>query len=224
MKMFYELPMGNISTEEILDKARVRELVEYDRYCRDYGLFDEERKCWFDDGQVFATWFKGSIDKFIENSSRKDKAPSKHKIFNIPIWMNNDRAIAECICSLLFRVKLEGEPIDLSVMSRLHFRAEKRDGKWGLVYFEGIYEQDRIDPVFLDSDYEIPREELMKYRPINWNQCYRLAIGNADSFGGGLANAENWAGDDKPETMQRLYEESSIWLLHQEHTCGKIGA
>lgn len=216
MKMFYELPMGNLSDAEMMDKARVRELVEYDRYCRDYSHFAEERACWFDDGEVFATWFKGPINEFIEKSSRKDKSPSAHKIFNTVVWLNGTRAIAECLCTITFRVLLGEELVDLQVWSRLHFRAEKRDGKWGLLYFEGIYEKDRIDPVFSDSSFVIPREELQKFRPCNWNQCYRLAVYSADPFGGGLANADLWAGPDKPETIQRLYDESSRWLFEKE--------
>ncbi len=214
MKMFYDAPMGQLDQQTMLDKANIRELVEYDRYCRDYGYFDRERSLWFDDGKVFASWFKGPIDEFIEKSARKDKAPSKHKIFNVPVWINGNKAVAECICSIQFRVELEGEPIDLQVASRLHFRAEKRDGVWGLVYFEGIYEQDRIDTVFLDSDYVIPRDELKKFRSCNWNQCYRLAVGKADSFGGGVSNSDSWAGSDKPETIARLYNETSEWFYN----------
>lgn len=213
MKMFYEIPAGNFSSEEMLDKACVRELVETDRYCRDYGHFEQERACWFDDGQVYASWFKGPIDEFLAKSSRKDKSPSAHKIFNTMVWLNGSRAIAECICMITFRVELDGELVDLSVHSRLHFRAEKRDGKWGLVYFEGIYERDRLDPVFGDSKFFIPREELQKFRPCNWNQCARLALYGADPFGGGLANADQWAGPDKPETIQRLYDASSEWFF-----------
>jgi hypothetical protein len=216
MRMFYELPMGNMSMDEMLSKACVRELIEIDRYCRDYGHFEQERQCWFEDGQVYATWFKGPVDEFIEKSSRKDKAPSTHKIFNIPVWLYGNRAIAECICTIGFRVPLDGELVDLTVWSRLHYRTERRNGKWGLVYFEGIYEKDRIDPVFGDSTFAIPREELQQFRPCNWNQCYRLAKYNADCFGGGLKNAADWAGPDKPETIRRLYEESSKWLFGED--------
>lgn len=213
MKMFYEIPVGNLSSEELLDKACVRELIEIDRYCRDYGYFEQERACWFDDGEVYASWFKGPIDEFLAKSSRKDKAPSTHKIYNIPVWLNGSRAVAECICVIHFRTELSGELIDLNVWSRLHFRAEKREGRWGLVYFEGIYERDRLDPVFGDSKFFIPREELQKFRPCNWNQCARLALYSADSFGGGLVNADKWCGPDKPETIQHLYEESSCWIF-----------
>jgi len=212
MKMFYDLPIGNISQEEMLDKMNIRELVEFDRYCRDYLLFKQEKTCWWDDGQVFATWFKGPIDEFLRLSGAKNKTPSKHKINNTIVWLNGNRAIAECLCMITYRTKLGHELIDLHVWSRLHYRVEKRDGKWGLVYFEGIYEKDRIDPVFSDSKWCVPREELTKFRPVNWNMCFRLTNYNADSFGGGLENSEEWCGDDKPETIQRLYEESSIWL------------
>lgn len=216
MKYFYEIPQGNGSDAEMLDKMRVRELVETDRYCRDYGHFEQEAACWFEDGEVFATWFKGPVKEFLEKSARKDKGPSSHKIFNIPVWMKGNRAIAECLCQIQFRFELQGEPVDLSVNSRLHFRAEKRDGRWGLVYFEGIYEQDRMDPIFMDSTFSIPREEIMQFRSCNWNQCYRLAKANADPFGGGLKNADIWAGPDKPETIERLYAESSRWIFGEE--------
>ncbi len=211
MKMFWELPMGNCSDEEMLEKSRIRELVETDRYCRDYGHFEKERTCWHDDGTVFATWFKGPIDEFLANSARPGKSPSAHKIFNTMIWLKGNRAIAECICSIDYRLTMDGELLDLQVYSRLHFRVEKRDGQWGLVYFEGIYEKDRMVPVFSDSKWSIPREELQKFRPINWNQCYRLACG-VDSFGKGLENSNEWAGPDKPETIQRIYDESSKWI------------
>ena len=213
MKMFFEIPAGNFSSEEMLDKACVRELVETDRYCRDYGHFEQERACWFDDGEVYASWFKGPIDEFLAKSSRKDKAPSTHKIYNIPVWLNGNRAVAECICVINFRTELSGELVDLNVWSRLHFRAEKRSGKWGLVYFEGIYERDRLDPAFGDSTFYIPREELKKFRPCNWNQCVRLSKYNEDSFGGGLENVDEWAGSDRPESIRRLYEESSRWIF-----------
>ena len=208
MKMFWELPTDNLNDEEMLEKIRVRDLIETDRYCRDYGHFEKERACWHDDGTVFATWFKGPIDEFIANSAKR--ASASHKIYNTMVWLKGKRAIAECVCCIHSRTQLGDELLDLQMWTRLHFRAEKRDGKWGLVYFEGIYEKDCMDPVFNDSNWSIPREELQKFRPIIWNQCYRLT--KLDPFSKGLANADEWAGADKPETIQRLYEESSRWI------------
>lgn len=214
MKMVFQQAMGNCTPEEMLDKERIRELIEFERYCRDYGHWPEERSCWWEDGSVYATWFKGPIDEFLEKSARKDKKSGYHRINNTVVWLNGNKAIAECLCVLVFRSDFGGEPVDIDVFSRLHFRVEKRDGKWGLLYFEGIYEKDRLNTVFDDGDFTIPREELQKFRPCNWHQTYRLAKYNADAFGGGLKNNDDWCGSDKPETIERLYKESSEWFYN----------
>jgi hypothetical protein len=214
MKMFWEQPTVNLTNEEMIDKMRVRELVEYERYSRDNGHKEEEHKCWFDDGEVFTTWFKGPVTVFHNSAATSPKnkpdfdiSSAKHKISNTVVWLKGKRAVAESMCTLQFRAKLGSEWLDIQCWCRLHYRVEKRDGKWGIVYFETIYEKDRMDPVFSDSNWKVPREELVKYRPINWNMSYRR-----DLFEGGLKNADQWAGTDKPETLQRLYEESSSWI------------
>ena len=55
MKMFYELPVVNPNNDELVEKMRIKEIVEYDRYCCDYGLKEEERKLWHQDGILFTT-------------------------------------------------------------------------------------------------------------------------------------------------------------------------
>ena len=212
MKFFYEQEMCNLSSQEMEDKARIRELIEYERYCRDYGLFEQQKECWFEDASVFATWYKGPIQGFLSHSSGGKLSPAMHKINNTVVWLNGNKAVAECMCTLNFREELQGELVDLQCYMRLHFRAEKRAGRWGLLYFEGIYEKDRIDPVFLDNRFSVPKEKLTQFRAINWNMCYRIAEQNHDAFAGGLSNADTWAGADKPETIERLYRESSEWF------------
>jgi hypothetical protein len=215
MKMFYELPMVNLTDDELFEKMRVRELVEYERYCCDYGHKEEQRSCWHEDGQLFTTWFKGPVGEYLGNSTIAPKPVEmgepieshNHRINNTVIWLKNNRAIAEMLCYLTFRTKLGWDWMDTQCWCRMHVRAEKRNGKWGLVYFEGIYEKDRMDPVFGDSKFKIPREELKKYRPINWNMAMRRG-----AFLGHISNSEQWAGADKPETIAHLYEESSRWI------------
>lgn len=215
MKMFYELPMANLSDEEMFEKMRIRELVEYDRYCCDYGHKQEERQLWHEDGRLFTTWFKGPVSEYLGNPTIMPKPwpqgePHEmhgHRINNTVVWLKGSRAIAEVLCFLNFRSKLGVEWMDSQCWCRMHYRVEKRAGRWGILYFEGIYEKDRMDPVFTDSTFQIPRTELTKYRPINWNMAIRR-----DAFMGGLKNADQWAGADRPETLNRLYEESSRWL------------
>jgi hypothetical protein len=221
--MFYEVPMVNTGDEEVLDRMRIRELVEYDRYCTDYGLKEEQRRLWFEDGRLFTTWFNGPVGEYLGNPVTAPKpadgeGPREmhgHRINNTVVWLNGNRAVAELLAFLNFRTKLGWEWMDSQCWCRFHYRVEKRGGAWGLLYFEGIYEKDRMDPVFLDSDFRIPRETLMKYRPINWNMAVRRG-----EFLGGLKNADLWAGADRPETIARLYEESSRWFF--EYNDGDI--
>lgn len=215
MKMFYEAPMGNLSDKEMLEKVRVREIAEYDRYCTDYGLKAQQRNLWHEDGRLFTTWFEGNIRDYLGNPTIMPKERPEanlpveshgHRINNTVVWLNGAKAIAEVLCFLNFRTEIQGEWMDSQCWCRMHYRLEKRDERWGILYFEGIYEKDRMDPVFLDSQFEISREELQKFRSVNWNMAYRR------SCIGGLKNADRWAGSDVPETLERLYMESSEWF------------
>lgn len=188
---FYELPMGNIENKEIIEKQKIRELVEYERYCTDYGLKEQREKCWFKDGEIFTTWFKGKVtDYFNAKPTKRENKPDEkeshgHKINNTVVWLKDKKAIAEIICTLTFRTCLDGKWVDIQCNSRMHYRVEKRDGVWGIVYMEGIYEKDRMDSVFGDEPFYIKKEQLEKYRSNNFNMAARR-----DLYEGGLKYSE----------------------------------
>lgn len=220
MKMFYEIPTVNLSAEETIDRMRIAELVEYERYCADYRHKEQQRQLWFEDGNIVTTWFSGLFVDYIKASPTKNVPAAQgacedekvshmvhHRVNDTVVWLKGDRAVAELLCLLCFRTKIGWEWMDIQCWCRMHYRVERREGKWGIVYFEGIYEKDRMDPVFQDSVLKIPREKLMQYRPINWNMALRR-----DVFEGGGAGFDAWAGADRPETVERLYLESSRWL------------
>ena len=226
MTMFYDMPMVNLPDDVMLDKERVRELVEYERYCRDYsdyGTKAAERKLWFDDGRIKTTWFDGTPDEFMPEDDvplpKIKKADQgvidacHHRANNTIVWIHGDRAIAEYLCTITFRRKVAWEWMDLAVMCRMHYRAEKRDGKWGLVFMDVIYEQDRMDPVFMDSTFTVPRHLLQKHRNINWNMAMPKEIG----AGGRKGRDEDLLyGYDRPEHVNELYAESTRWLGWEE--------
>ncbi len=218
MKLFFEAPMGNLSAEELIEKMKIREIVEYDRYCTDYGRKEEQRKLWHPDGRLFTTWFEGPVSEYLGNPvvMPKETVPLNtpveshgHRVNDTIVWLNGDRAIAEVICFLDFRTLIKDVWMDSQCWCRMHYRLEKRDNRWGILYFEGIYEKDRMDPVFSDEPLTVTRQELQQYRTINWNMAYRRGVI------GGLKNADRWAGSDKPETLERLYRESSEWFALQ---------
>lgn len=204
--MFYECPMGNNTPEDMLDKFNIREIVEYDRYCRDYNHYDEMRRLYSEDAFVGVSWTKGSISNYVEGSKVNNaKAPAKHKIFDVVIWKHKNRAIAESIQFIQIRCPLEGDIVDLEAHMRKHYRLEKREGIWKIVSAEPIYEKDTMFSIYPDGTFRPDRTELAQLRPSYANLMYRRI-----KYGGQPDNT--CAGEDKPETVEKLYRESSIWL------------
>jgi hypothetical protein len=208
---FYNIPMGQNTAEELVDKANIRELIEFERYCRDYEHFDEERTLYHDDAKIWTSWFDGDVDGFI-NASRenaKDKKPAKHKINNILVWLNGNKAIAECICTIQFRDTLGEELVDLHSYMRLHYRVEKNsEGIWRIRSFQGIHEKDTLASAFNDGRWAPPREEVQQYRPCFWNMMYRQHVFKPK----GNIPQDDSVGEDIPEKVQALYKTSSDWI------------
>lgn len=202
--MFYECPMGENSVEDVVDKINIREIVEYDRYCRDYFHLDEMRKLYYDDASVGVSWTKGGINNYIEGS-KNPKAPAKHKIFDVIIWKHGNRAIAESIQSIQIRCPLEGDVVDMATHMRKHYRLEKREDCWKIVSANPIYEKDTMFSIYTDGTFRADREELSKLRPSYCNLMLRRI-----KYGG--HPDDTCAGEDRPDLVQALYEESSRWL------------
>ena len=218
MKMFYDAENINIPDNEVIEKMRVAALCEYDRYLRDYGHKELEEALWWDDGSAFTTWFQGNIRTFFRSSPHHGKPPAQpdpldklrrgaHKVNNTVVWLSGNRAVAETMCVLWFRYKVDDDWFDGQTYGRMHYRAEKRGGEWKLLHFTGIYEWDRMDPVFGDSQVVIPRDALLQFRDSNFNMAYKQY-----KLDGAVTNLEIWPGPDRPETIRKLYEESSAWF------------
>lgn len=202
--MFYQYPMGRNSIQEIEDKANIKELIEFERYCRDYMHWEEMRTCYHSDAVITVSWMKGGPEDFVRQSSLRP-APAKHKIFDTLIWKKGDRAIAECITMIQIRCPLEGDVVDLSTDTRLHYRVEKREGVWKIYSMDAIYEKDTMRSAYTDGSFHASRKELEQYRSSYANMMLRQVRY------GGIPNGE-LAGEDRPESILRLYRESSDWL------------
>lgn len=205
--MFYQCPMGENTPEQICDKVNIKELIEFERYCRDYWHWDELRKCYHDDALVKVSWMKGGIDEFVEGSKRLvgTKAPAKHKIFDTLVWMNGNRAIVECITAIQIRCELDDDLVDMSTHTRLHYRVEKRNGLWKICTMDAIYEKDTMVSAYANGKFTTTKEQLAQYRPTYANMMLRQV-----KYGGSPDG--ELAGEDRPESIIMLYEESSAWL------------
>jgi len=130
-------------------QLRIRQLVENWAVWRDAGLWDRFRTVWHDDGVMMATWFQGPFEEFIRVTIEGwNKGVSiLHFLGGSSVDVNGTRAIAQTKMTISQRGLVEGVLCDVVCTGRFYDFFEERNGRWGLVHRQPIYEKDRIDPV-----------------------------------------------------------------------------
>jgi len=142
------------------DRLAIRDLVEAWAVWRDAGDWERFRTLWHDDGRMMATWFQGTADEFIRVSREGLERGVRilHFLGGTAVELAGDRAIAQTKMTISQRAEVESVLCDVVCTGRFYDFLERRDGTWGLVLRQPIYEKDRLDPVdpsaalTLDSD------------------------------------------------------------------------
>jgi hypothetical protein len=136
-------------THEMTEQLKIRQLVENWAVWRDAGLWDRFRTVWHDDGVMMATWFQGPYEEFIRVTIEGwNKGVSiLHFLGGSSIDVNDSRAIAQTKMTISQRGMVEDVLCDVVCTGRFYDFFECRNGAWGLVHRQPIYEKDRIDPV-----------------------------------------------------------------------------
>lgn len=204
--MLLNIPTSE-TQQEVADKARIKELVEFERFCRDNALWDEMKKCYAEDSRVEISWFQGTGWEFVEQSSRM-KNRASHKIYNTAIWLKGDRAVAIMVTTIGSRRTIGGAPMDLHSDAKTIFRVKRIEGRWRILSLGCIYEQDSLVPV-LPGNGVLPSDALQGYRESYACLSYVLAQD-------GYAIDENLAGVDRPELVEAFYREADNWLCSKE--------
>jgi hypothetical protein len=134
---------------ELRDRLAIRELIENWAVWRDAGDWQRFRTLWFDDGRMMATWTQGSADEFIAMSQAgwAKGVSILHFLGGQSIDLAGDRAISQTKMTISQRGRVHDTMVDVVCTGRFYDFLEKRDGRWGLVLRQPIYEKDRIDPV-----------------------------------------------------------------------------
>ena len=135
--------------ERLLDQLAIRQLVDDWAVWRDAGYWDRFRTLWHDEGRMMATWTQGTADEFIQMS--KDGWAKGVRILHFlgghTSQIEKNRAIAETKMTISQRALVHDVRVDVVCTGRFYDFLEKRDGRWGLVLRQPIYEKDRMDPV-----------------------------------------------------------------------------
>jgi hypothetical protein len=193
-------------TEIEHDRRIIRELVENWVVWRDAGLWDRFRTVWHDDGVMNATWTQGTVDEFIAMSRAGfEKGVNVHHFLGgTSIDVKGDRAIAMTKMTIAQRAEVHDVLVDVVCTGRFYDFFERRDGRWGLVLRQPIYEKDRMDPVDPAARLELDPSVLGGY-PEGYRHLAYLQSRN------GMDVKRDMPGVRGPE-VEALYARGKAWL------------
>ena len=150
---------------ELIERMAVREVVEDWAVFRDAGDWERFGRCWHDDGRMMATWFQGSAKEFIKVSREgfERGVSILHFLGGSSIELRGGRAVAQTKMTISQRALVHRVLVDVVCTGRFYDFMEKRDGRWGVVLRQPIYEKDRMDPVDPADRLELDQEILSRF-------------------------------------------------------------
>ena len=161
--------------ELLLDQLAIRQLVENWVVWRDAGHWDRFRTVWFDDGRMMATWTQGTADEFIDMSKKgwANGVSILHFLGGHSADINGTRAISQTKMTISQRALVHDVQVDVVCTGRFYDFLEKRDGRWGFVLRQPIYEKDRMDPVDPSQTVKLD-PELLNAFPVGYRHLAYL--------------------------------------------------
>jgi SnoaL-like domain len=147
------------------DRLLIRDLVENWALWRDAGDWDRFATVWHDDGFMMATWFQGPAPDFIRVSREgfERGVSILHFLGGMTADVAGDRAISQTKMTISQRAELDGVTVDVVCTGRFYDFLERRDGRWGIVLRQPIYEKDRLDPVDPSAKLKLDDELLSQF-------------------------------------------------------------
>jgi hypothetical protein len=144
------------------DKAEIVEVVQNWALWRDAGDWERFATVWHDDGWMTATWFQGPAAEFIKVSRAGfDKGVSiLHFLGGSSVDLKGGRAVAQTKMTISQRGDVDKVAVDVVCTGRFFDFFENRNGKWGIVRRQPIYEKDRMDPLDPSAQLELDPDLL----------------------------------------------------------------
>jgi hypothetical protein len=152
---------------DILDRLAIRALVENWAVWRDAGDWDRFATCWHEEGTMMATWCQAPWRDFIAASKAgwARGVSILHFLGGHSADLAGSRAIAQTKMTISQRAEVDGVLVDAVCTGRFYDFLEKRDGRWGVVHRQPIYEKDRMDPVDPAARLVLDQDLLARFPP-----------------------------------------------------------
>lgn len=189
------------------DKRAIQEIVDQWIIFSDGGDWERFAALWHEDGWMSATWFQAPASDFVK--ARREGWEKGVSIIHFQGAHTSDivgnRAIAQTKMTISQRAPVEGVLCDVLCTGRFYDFFEKREGKWGLVRRQPIYEKDRMDPVDPSAKLELDQTILDRF-PEGYKHLAYL-----QTKVGYKVKEKGMPGLKGPE-VEKLYVEGEAWL------------
>jgi hypothetical protein len=197
-------------SSEAEDRALIRDLVENWALWRDAGDWERFRTVWHEDAVMMATWFQGPATEFIRVSREGFERGVNilHFLGGTTIDLAGERAIAQTKMTISQRAEVEGVICDVTCTGRFYDFLERRQGSWGIVLRQPIYEKDRLDPIDPAASLALDSDRLGRF-PAGYRHLAYLQSGI------GYDVKVDMPGLAGPE-VERLYRRGETWLAGGE--------
>lgn len=197
----------------LLDRLAIRELLENWVLWRDAGMWDRFATVWHLGGRMNASWFQSDATEFIAGCRKAFDAGmvGMHLLGGSTIEVRGLRAVAFTKVQITQRAPLDGVMVDVICDGRFADALEKREGSWGMVWRQPIYEIDRLialDPAAtLHLDPELLQSFPQGYRHLGYLQTQL-----------GFDVSRVLPGTRGPE-VDALYAKLDCWLEGADASC-----
>jgi hypothetical protein len=153
-----------------------------------------------------ATWFQGSASEFIAVSRAgfERGVSILHFLGGFSCDIAGSRAIAQTKMTINQRAPVDGVVVDVLCTGRFYDFLEKRDGRWGMVRRQPVYEKDRLDPVDPAAVLTLDAARLAMF-PEGYRHLAYLQSKNGFSIKADLPGLHGAA-------IETLYREGRGWL------------
>ena len=196
----------NATWDKWNDELTMRQLVENWAVWRDAGDWERFRTVWHDDGVMMATWFQGHHEEFIRVTIEgwNRGVSILHFLGGTSVEIHGDRAIAQTKMTISQRGPVHEVLCDVVCTGRFYDFFERRDGRWGLVLRQPIYEKDRIDPIDPAAVLSLDAKRLASM-PEGYKHLAYIQTGIGYQVKMDMPQL-------KGEEVERLYQRGADWL------------
>lgn len=157
---------GSSFPTTLVDQLQIRDLVDGWMMWRDQRNWEKVAELWHPDGKLMTTWGGyTTTDEFAAAAQKGFEQGDQllHSNGGTVVQVSGDRGVSQTKLRIMQRAEVEGVLCDVVCIGRDYDFVERRDGKWGFVLRQAIYERDWLTPVDPSETVTLDPERLARF-------------------------------------------------------------